>query len=120
MKISTRDLLAELLVGALENQVAAAALRCLATYGRAVKKTPPAMSVNRFLSPAPEAQRENVLPLLQKNPLLSWDLRGRSGRVALASVFIAEWTEIISKLLQYGAALEEWVPDETAPPLTNA
>ena len=120
MKISTRDLLAELLVGALEDQVAAAALRCLATYCQAVKKTPPAMPVDRCLSSAPEAERENVLLLLKKNPLLSWDLRGRSGRVTLAPAFTAEWAKIVTKLLQYGAALAEWVPDETAPAITHA
>ncbi|HEV8713000.1 MAG TPA: DUF309 domain-containing protein [Candidatus Binatia bacterium] len=120
MKIATRDLLAELLVRALADQGAAAALRCLATYCQAVKKTPPAMPVDRFLSPAPAAEQEQVLQVLKQNPLLSWDLRGRSGRVTLASAFTAEWGEIISKLLQYGAALAEWVPDETAPPLTNA
>ncbi|HJY82643.1 MAG TPA: DUF309 domain-containing protein, partial [Candidatus Binatia bacterium] len=120
MKISTRDLLAELLVGALDDQVAAAALRCLAAYCRAVKKTPPAMPIDRFLSPAPEAERENVLHLLKKNPLLSWDLRGRSGRVTLSPAFMSEWGEIVAKLVQYGAALEEWVPDETAPAITYA
>src|SRR5712691_3628378 len=108
MKIATRDLLAELLVKALEDQSAAAALRCLAAYGQAVKKTPPAMPVDRFLLPTPAAEQEQVLQLLKQNPLLSWDLRGRSGRVALASAFSAEWTEIISKLLRYGAALAEW------------
>ncbi|HJY83808.1 MAG TPA: DUF309 domain-containing protein [Candidatus Binatia bacterium] len=120
MKIATRDLLAELLVRALEDQGAAAALRCLAAYCQAVKKTPPAMPVDRFLLPAPEAEQDYVLQLLRQNPLLSWDLRGRSGRVTLASAFTTEWAEIISKLLQYGAALAEWEPGETVPPLTNA
>jgi predicted metal-dependent hydrolase len=120
MKIATRNLLAELLVRGLETQVAAAALGCLVTYGRAVKKTPPAMPVDRFLSPAPEAERGHVLQLLKQNPLLTWDLRGRSGRVTLASAFSAEWSEIIDKLLRYGAALEEWVSGETVSPLTNA
>jgi hypothetical protein len=120
MKIATRDLLAELLVEALEDRVAAAALRCFAAYCQAVKQTPPPMPVDRFLFPAPEAERENVLELLKENPLLLWDLRGRSGWVTLASAFTAEWAEIVTKLLQYGAALAEWVPDEAAPALTHA
>jgi len=120
MKISTRDLLAELLVTALEQPVAAAALRCLAAYCRAVRKTPPTLSVDRFLLPAPETERAQVLALLEQSPLLAWDLRGRSGRVTLAPAFTAEWAEIVAKLVQYGAALEEWVPDHTVPALTNA
>ncbi|MBI3797485.1 MAG: DUF309 domain-containing protein [Deltaproteobacteria bacterium] len=120
MKIATRNLLAELLVKALDDQVAAGVLRCLAAYCQAVKKTPPAMPVDRFLLPAPEAEREYVLPLLEQSPLLTWDLRGRSGRVTLASAFIDEWSEIINKLLQYGAALAEWVPEQTVSPLIMA
>jgi hypothetical protein len=120
MKIATRDLLAEMLVEALEKPVAAALLRCLAVYCRAVRKTPPSMAVDRFLQPAPEAERERVLALLDKHPLLSWDLRGRSGRVTLSTVFALEWDEIVVKLIQYGAALAEWVPDETASAQTNA
>jgi len=120
MKISTRDLLAEMLVEALDNPVAAAVLRCFAAYCRAVKRTPPAMAAERFLSPAPEAEQENVLALLEKSPLLSWDLRGRSGRVTLSSAFMSEWGEIIAKLVQYGAALEEWKPEDIVLPLMNA
>src|SRR5262245_25779813 len=120
MKIATRDLLAELLVQALDDQVAAAALRCLTAYCQAVKKTPPAMPVDRFLLPAPEAKREQVLQLLEQSPLLTWDLRGRSGRVTLAPSLTTEWSEIIKKILQYGTALEEWTADETASPLSTA
>lgn len=120
MKIATRDLLAELLVEALEDQVAAAALRCLAVYCQAVKKTPPTMLVDRFLFPAPAVEREKVLALLKENPLFLWDLRGRSARVTLASAFTSEWAEIVTKLLQYGTALAEWVPDEAAPAIMHA
>lgn len=120
MKISTRDLLGELLVAALEHRVAAAALRCLAEYGRAVTQTPPAVPIERFLRPASGVEREEVLSLLQNNPLLTWDLRGRSGRVTLAPAFASECPEIVVKLTQYGAVLEEWEPDEAAPALTTA
>lgn len=120
MKIETRNLLGELLVGALDDRTAAAALRCLAAYGRAVRKTPPAMSVDRFLLPAEEAERDEVLAFLRRHPLLSWDLRGRSGRVTLAPAFAAEYGEIVPKLVQYGAALAEWRRDATAPALTTA
>ena len=120
MKISTRDLLAELLVAALEDQVAAAALRCFAAYCQAAKTTPPVMPVDRFLLPAPEAERANVLALLKENPLLLWDLSGGSGRVTLAPAFTPEWAEIATKLLHYSAALAEWAPDEVAPAIRHA
>lgn len=120
MRISTRDLLAELLVTALESRSAAASLRCLVAYCRAVKKEPVAMPVDRFLLPAQEAERDNVVALLEKNALLSWDLRGRSGRVTLAPAFTPECAEIVAKLTQYGAALAEWVPDEAAAERTTA
>jgi len=120
MKITTRDLLADMLVEALENPVTAAVVRCLATYCQTVRKTPPSMAVDRFMQPAPEAEREQVLALLEKHPLLLWDLRGRSGRVTLSTVFASEWSEIVAKLIHYGAALAEWAPDETAPAQTTA
>ena len=120
MKISTRDLLAELLVAALESQSAAASLRCLVAYCRVVKKEPVAMPVDRFLLPAPEAERDGVLALLEKNALLSWDLHDKSGRVTLAPAFTPECAEVVAKLTQYGAALGEWVADEAAAERTAA
>jgi hypothetical protein len=120
MKISTRDLLAEMLVEALEHPVAAAMLSCFVAYCRTARRTPPSMSVERFLSPVQAADRETVLALLEKSPLLSWDLRGRSGRITLSPAFMSEWSEIVAKLVQYGAALEEWKPEDTASALTNA
>jgi predicted metal-dependent hydrolase len=110
MKISTRDLLAALMVEALADPLAAATLRCLATYCRAMKKTPPSMTVDRFLTPATPDHRDAVLSQLRTHPLLSWDLRGRSGRVTLATAYAAEWREITEKIVRFGAALEEWTP----------
>jgi hypothetical protein len=120
VKITTRDLLADTLVEALENPAAAAMLRCLAAYCQTVGQTPPSMAVERFLQPVPETERERVLALLEKHPLLSWDPRGGSGGVTLSSVFASEWNEIVAKLIQYGAALAEWKPNETASTQTNA
>jgi uncharacterized protein len=120
VKISTRDLLSELLVEAFDHPVVAAALRCLAAYCQTVRKTPPAMAVDRFLLPAPESERERVVALLEKSPLLSWDLRGRSGRVTLAPAFTPEGDEVAAKLIRYDSALAEWIADYTVPPLTTA
>jgi hypothetical protein len=120
MKIETRNLLSEFLVEALENRVAAAALRCVAAYCLTIKRTPPAMPVERFLLPAAAVGPEEVLTFLRTQPLLSWDLRGRSGRVTLAPGFAPEYAEIVPKLIQYGAALNEWQPDDDAQARTAA
>ncbi len=120
MKIATRDLLAALLVEALDHAVAVAALRCLAAYCHTIKREPPALPLDRFLLPAPAAERDNVLRLLQENALLSWDLQGRPGRVSLAPAFTPEHAEIMAKLTQYSAVLDEWQPHEAAPALTTA
>jgi hypothetical protein len=78
------------------------------------------MPVDRFLLPAPVAERDNVLRLLQENTLLSWDLRGRAGQVTLAPTFIPERAEIVTKLTQYSVVLDEWQPDEAASATTTA
>ena len=46
MKIATRDLLAALLVEALDHAVAVAALRCLAAYCHTIKREPPALPLD--------------------------------------------------------------------------
>ncbi|HXG21632.1 MAG TPA: DUF309 domain-containing protein [Methylomirabilota bacterium] len=120
MKISTRDLLATLMVEALADHGAAAAVRCLAAYCRAMKKTPPSMAVDRFLTPAAPEHRAAVLLQLRATPLLSWDLRGRSGRVALSTAYASEWREIAEKLIRFGAALEDWTPRDGEATRTQA
>ncbi|MCS6924587.1 MAG: DUF309 domain-containing protein [Candidatus Binatia bacterium] len=120
MRIETRNLLSAFLVEALDDHVAAAALRCLAAYSRAVRNTPPAMSVDRFLLPVGVTERDAVLAYLRGHPLLSWDLRGRCGRVTLAPAFAVEYAVIVPRLIRYGAVLAEWQPDATASALTTA
>ncbi len=114
MKISTRNLLAEMILTALDDRITAASVRCLAAYCRTVEKSPPSMTVTRFLQPAPEDAREAVRARLQTNPLLSWDLQGHSGHVTLSTTFSSEWGEIIDRLLRFGAALNEWSPTQEA------
>lgn len=120
MRIETRNLLSGLLAKALDDRIAAAALRCLAAYSRAVRTTPPAMPVDRFLLPVGVPERHEVLAYLRGHPLLSWDLRGRSGRVTLAPAFAIESAAIVPRLIRYGAVLAEWHLDATASPLTAA
>lgn len=114
MKIATRNLLAQMILTALDDRIAAAAVQCLAAYCRTVEKAPPSMTVTRFLQPTPEDTREAVQAKLQTNPLLSWDLRGRSGRVTLSTAFSSEWRELIARIVRFGAALDEWTPDQEA------
>lgn len=118
MKVSTRDLFGKVLVEALADHVAATALRCLVVYCRSVAQAPRAMSVVRLLLPVPAAERDQVLRLLKKNPLLSWD--SQSGQVAFAPAFLQERTESEAKLMQYGMVLDEWQPDAAAPDLIVA
>jgi hypothetical protein len=120
MRIATRNLLSALLVAALDDLVAAAAVRCLAVYCQAVGKTPPAMSVARFLLPAGATRRGDVLAYLRGHPLLSWEPDSGSGCVTLAAAFASEYADIVPRLIQYGAALAEWQPDATAPALPTA
>lgn len=108
MKITTRNLLAKMLLEALDDHIAASAIHCLADYCRAMKKTPPAMTVDRFLQSVPEEDREVVLAHLQTSPLLAWDLRGRSGRVTLSTSFASEWLGIAERLVRFRAALKDW------------
>jgi predicted metal-dependent hydrolase len=119
MKLATRDLLAELLVEALADPIAAEAIRCLATYCHTDRIALP-VTVDSLLQPVPATRRERVVWLLQQSAFLTWDPPDGSGQVSLASEFIPEQAEVVAKLSQYGAALEEWVPDETASDLTTA
>jgi predicted metal-dependent hydrolase len=83
MKITTRDLLAELLVEALDDHITATALRCLARACRASRHAPFSMAVDQLLEPAPASSREAVLAKLQASPLLTWGVNEQSGQVDL-------------------------------------
>ncbi len=112
MKIATRNLLADLMLTALDDRVSAAALQCLVAYCRTIEHDPQPMAVAGFLHPAPEEIHETVNVKLVANPLLAWDLRGGSGQVTLSTNFSSEWREIIDRLIRFGAALDEWSPHE--------
>ena len=120
MKISTRNLLAELMIEALDDPVAAAALHCLASYCHSSKQTPLVVTVEQLLKPASPPDREAVLARLQANPLLAWDRREGSGQVTLSADFLAEWPVIASKLARFSSALQEWSPQENDTPRQHA
>ena len=112
MKIATRNLLADMMLTALDDRVSAAALRCLVAYCRTIEHVSQSMPVARFLQPAPEEIHEAVSAKLAANPLLTWDLCGGSVQVTLSTNFSSEWREIIDKLICFGAALDGWSPHE--------
>lgn len=120
MKITTRDLLAELLVEALDDPLAATALQCCAHYSRLATPLSPAVTVEQFLEPAPALHRDSVLAKLQTTPLLAWNFTKDTGQVALADAFTAEWQAIKDKLTQCRTALQEWSPETNASPLQHA
>lgn len=107
MKLATRNLLAELLLEALDRPVAATAVRCLAAYGQRMKATPPVISQGQLLQPA-AADRKQVRQYLAGCALLTWRGRARVTQVTLAPDFIPEYAEIVAKLEQYCTALTDW------------
>src|SRR5262245_53749016 len=120
MKLATRDLLAELIVRALDDTIMAAAVRCLAAYCHAARQIPLSMAVECFLLPVEVEERKRVQDRLETHPFLVWDLREGVRQVTLSPAFASEWPEIATKVKQYGAAVEEWKPNNTDPPLTHA
>jgi predicted metal-dependent hydrolase len=120
MKITTRDLLAELMLEALEDPLSSATLHCLAAYCRVSQETPSAMEVPRLLLPVPQAKREDTLARLHTCPLLSWNPGAKSERVTLSPAFAPEWRDVAEKLQRYEKALDAWAPLEETSPLINA
>jgi hypothetical protein len=120
MKITTRDLLAELLVEALDDPLAAMALQCLAQYSRIATPLSPARTVEQLLEPTTALHYGSVLAKLQSTPLLAWELSQSSGQVTLAAAFVAEWQEIRNKLTKFSTALQEWSPDKKDTPVRQA
>jgi uncharacterized protein len=116
MKLRTRDLLAKLLVAALDHPEEAAAIQCLARYCARFSQDEPLMPVERFLLPAPGAERSQVFASLE--PLLIWhrEVDAISPAPALAS----EWAEIVEKLVRYRKVLDEWQLDAAASALAAA
>lgn len=110
LRLATRNLLAELILGALDNPRAATAVRCLAAYARTGKRSPPVVSPGQLLAPAPVAEREQVRRYLEDHSLLSWRRRGPVRQVTLASELGPDWGQVAAKLQRYGHALAGWQP----------
>ena len=69
LPLATRNLLAELILDALDSPTAATAVRCLAAYARTIGRTPTVISSGQLLLPAPTAEREQVRHYLQGHAL---------------------------------------------------
>ena len=107
MKLATRNLLAELLLDALDEPVAATAVQCLAAYGQLISGTPPVISQGQLLLPATQG-RKHVQHYLEGCKILAWRGQARVTQVTLAPDFIPECADVTAKLRQYRAALADW------------
>lgn len=119
MKLATRNLLAELILDALDKPVAAAAVQCLAAYAQLVKDAPPVISQGQLLLPATRG-REQVQQYLEGCELLAWRGQARVKQVTLAPDLVPECAAVIAKLNQYRAALEDWTPADGEADITGA
>lgn len=120
MKITTRNLLAELMVDALDDPITATALHCLARACRANRYAPCSIPVDQLLEPTAEIDRAAVLARLYASPLLMWDLSKQARQVALADAFVAERQAIADKLARCSVALQEWSLDRKDTPVQQA
>lgn len=114
IRLTTRNLLADLILKALADPLAASAVQCLAAYAGTIKNTPPVISPSQLLMPALETQRGAVRHSLEHCELLSWSIQREVQQVTLAEEFLPERPEIVAKLVLYGTALDGWAQDESA------
>lgn len=115
MNVSTRNVLAELLLEALDEpstpNAATAAVRCLGAYARAEQAAelrPPRLPVTDLLRSVAQADRTRVRARIETCELLTF----QSGRpvdwVTLAPDCAPQWPEIAATLLRYAAVIESW------------
>lgn len=112
--LTTRNLLAGLMLAALDDPNVARAVQCLAAYTGSIKNAPQVISPGQLLRSASETEREAVRRCLENCELLSWSAQGKVQQVTLAQNFLSECPEIVAKLGQYGTALESWEQEEPA------
>ena len=114
MRIETRNLLADLLLDALDDHGVATALRCLAAYCRSNPGRPVAIAVEEFTAPAAPATQQYVVALLRQHALFIWEQDDPGATIALHSQFTTEYSEIATKVQAYAAALAAWrLPEES-------
>jgi|SRR5581483_4958234 len=108
MRIGTRNLLAELILGALDEPITADVLRCLAHYCRSDTSEPVPLPIASFLAPTAMTARQRVMKILQHHELLQWQEWSGTTTIALHPLFKPEYREIAAKLASYVTALDAW------------
>ena len=115
MNVLTRNVLAELLIEALDARsnpaAATAAVRCLGTYARAgqgAASQPPRLPVTDLLRPVSSADRARVRARIETCALLAFESGRPVERVMLAPDCAAQWPEMSATLLRYAAVADVW------------
>jgi len=113
VKIAARNLLAEIILDALDNPEAAAALRCLAAYCNTTTVPPTSVPVEALCSTLPIKHSTGAAAGLQRSPLLSWETRHGQEFATLALPLTEDYGSTVAKLIQYATALTSWAFDES-------
>ena len=115
MNVSTRNVLAELLLEALDEpstpNAAAAAVRCLGAYaraGQAASSQPPRLPVTDLLRSVAPADCTRVQARIETCELLTFQSGHPVDLVTLAPDCAPQWPEIAATLLRYAAVIESW------------
>ena len=115
MNVSTRNVLAELLIEALDERsnsnAATAAVRCLGAYaraGQAAEPHPPRLSVTDLLRFVAQADRKRVRARIETCELLTFQSGRPVDLVTLAPDCAPQWLEIAATLLRYAEVIESW------------
>ena len=111
MKVATRNVLAELLVEALDDPVMSGVVLCLAFYGRACGGEPRSVAIDDVLPSTNEFDLAAVKQRLRECPLLATPA---GDQIHLASQFDGEWVDVNSQLARYAEAMEEWTKQPQA------
>lgn len=115
MNVSTRNVLAELLIEALDGQprshAAADAVRCLGAYaraGQAAASQPPRLPIADLLRSAPSADRARARARIETCELLTFESGRPVDSVTPAPDCAPQWPEIAATLSRYAAVIDSW------------
>lgn len=115
MNVLTRNVLAELLIEALDARsnpnAAAAAVRCLGAYvrsGQGAASQAPQLPVTDLLRSVSPPDQARVRVRIETCALLAFESGRPVERVTLAPDFAAQWPEIAATLLRYASVIDEW------------